>query len=185
MWLVIVILNGTDIQTFSDHWEADWLGQYYRKSKAFILLFWRGPVLGLEPRASFLLDRLYTTWDTLSALYALGIFWTGTQVYARTNLDSNAPSYLRSLQSRDDRYETLHPAFIGWDGVLLTFCPGWPQSITSQVARTRGMNQCAWLILTILGREFWKSTSFKSKAVSLILWKHSCDYWNTIIWEYN
>jgi hypothetical protein len=42
-----------------------------------------------------------------------------------------------------------HTSFIGWDGILLTFCPGWPQTSTwlistSQVARLIGMIHHTW-----------------------------------------
>jgi hypothetical protein len=55
------------------------------------------------------------------------------------------------LQSRGDRCMSAHPAFIGWNGVLLTFIPGWPQILILPISASWVARIIAISYLTSLG----------------------------------
>jgi hypothetical protein len=77
-----------------------------------------------ELRAMCLLGRCSTTWGTMQILFALGIFWIGSHIYAWVDwtmiLLFSLPTFLGWQVC------ATCPAFIGWDRVWLMFCPGWP-----------------------------------------------------------
>jgi hypothetical protein len=69
------------------------------------------------------------------------------------DLPGSSSSILCFLSNWDDRW--VPPCCVGWDVVLLTFCPGWPWTtvlliFTSQEARITGMSHCAQPIFFLL-----------------------------------
>jgi hypothetical protein len=76
---------------------------------------------------------LKSGWNSTSSghaptyLFAFVTFGIGSCVFPWTSLDCDPPS-CASLCSLDDTCMLSYPA-ISWDGVLLTFCLGWPQTV--------------------------------------------------------
>jgi hypothetical protein len=71
-----------------------------------------------------------------------------------TGLPGYCFSYFCFSHSWNDRHTLPHPT-IGWDGVLQTFCPGWPPTAivlisASWVARMIGVSHHIWSPL-----DFW------------------------------
>jgi hypothetical protein len=80
------------------------------------------------------------------AFFALVIFQIGSQVFV-WGQPCNCPIYASHVAGMTGA--SHHPWLFCWDGVLLTFCLGWPQSTiltisTSHVAGMIGMSYCSW-----------------------------------------
>jgi hypothetical protein len=85
--------------------------------------------------------------------------WVRVSLYTQTGLDHSSP-ICASWCSWDDRWVPLHTA-IDWDGVLGTFCLGWPWTTilpisTSLVARIIDLSHHAWPVMKILYLYFVK-----------------------------
>jgi hypothetical protein len=104
----------------------------------FFWLYW-----GLNSRTAWqVLDRCSMVWAPPSAFFALFILDRVSSLCL--GLPGLWSSYLCFLSSWDDQCEPPQPAFIGWHGVLRSFCPGWSwttilQSSASWVARITGV----------------------------------------------
>jgi hypothetical protein len=69
----------------------------------FVFVFVFFMVIGFELRVLHLLGRCFTTWATLSVLFALGIFQVESHVYAQSSLDyhpSISTSYVAGMAIR-------------------------------------------------------------------------------------
>jgi hypothetical protein len=58
------------------------------------------------------------------APFALDIFEIGSCIFAWAGLDCNPPAYVSHIAWMTGTY---HHTCLGWDGVLLFFCSGWPR----------------------------------------------------------
>jgi hypothetical protein len=105
-------------------------------------------VSGVWTQVLFLLVKHYITWVTPLALLALVIFQVGSCSYAQVCLDLS-PSIYTSHAAESIVVYCHTQIFIGRDGVLLTFCQDWSQTLiplisTSRVARITGVSHPAW-----------------------------------------
>jgi hypothetical protein len=78
--------------------------------------------------------------------FCFGYFFFFNRILLLCLGQTGPQSYLQFPHSWNDRYETSHQLFIGWDGVLWTFYLVWPQTTicplsASQVVRIMGMSQ--------------------------------------------
>jgi hypothetical protein len=94
-------------------------------------------VLEFELRALHLLGRYSITWVTSLALFALVIFQIGSYFILGGGLDCDPPIYASQVSGMTGTHHHTW-LFIGWRGVLWTFCLGWPGTMillisTSQV----------------------------------------------------
>jgi hypothetical protein len=89
----------------------------------FLIVFFGNT--GLELRASYLQDRVSTTWTMTTSLFAIVIF----QVEFFSGLTWTMVHLLISYSSHDKQALSC-PAF-GWHEVSLTFCLGWRQTTIS------------------------------------------------------
>jgi hypothetical protein len=102
-------------------------------------------LLGFELRASHLVGSHSTTWAMLPPLFSLVIFDIGSHFLPRLNWNRDPPC-LSLPHSWANSHVSPHPD-IGWDGILWTICPSWPQIAillisASQVAKITGLSQC-------------------------------------------
>jgi hypothetical protein len=65
-----------------------------------------------------LLGRCFITWDTRPSPFCFSYFWDRVLLYP-WQAWAIYTSHLAEMTG-------VYPAFIGWDGILLTFCPGQP-----------------------------------------------------------
>jgi hypothetical protein len=110
-------------------------------------------VLKFELRSSHLLGRC-STLKPFSTPPFIVIFWIGSHVYSQASLDLHPPIYAPHVVRMTGVFHHAQ-LFIGWDGVLWTFCPGWTQTAilhisTSWAVWITGMSQCTQLNSSIL-----------------------------------
>jgi hypothetical protein len=83
-----------------------------------------------------------------SACFALVTFQKESHFLPRPSLDHAPPSYASLIAGIIGVCHYI--GFVGQDGILLTFCLGWPQTVivlisASQVSGITVVNHCAWL----------------------------------------
>jgi hypothetical protein len=71
-----------------------------------------------------LLGRHFTAWPTPPALFAFLILGLEYCTYAWASLNHNLPIYASWVTGMTDLQ--YYAQLIDWDGVLQTFCQGWP-----------------------------------------------------------
>jgi hypothetical protein len=106
----------------------------------------------------------------LFVCFCFHYFWDKVSFYAMTDLDLDAP-ICSSLHSWDGRHVSPHPVFIGWDRVLQTFCPDWPQTAillisTSPVARITGMYYHTQLLAEVGSHEHFVQAGLEPRSSS-------------------
>jgi hypothetical protein len=130
-------------------------------------------ILGFELKTLHLLGRHSTAWAVPPILFAL--VESSSHFFALAGLDQDPPTYASHIGMT-----ATMPSFLCWNKVLLTFCPGWPQTAillisTSHVARTIGMSHkhlaSMWPFETI--KRYSKNEMYKA-AASVI--------WHTVLW---
>jgi hypothetical protein len=102
--------------------------------------------LAFELRALHLLSRHSTAWATPPTLFTLRVLETESRFLPRLAW-SVVLRFYASHCNWDDKWAPPHPAVFHWDGVLRTFCPGWPGTSillisAFGVARITGVSHC-------------------------------------------
>jgi hypothetical protein len=88
-------------------------------------LFFPLAVLGFEPRALMLARQVLYHLNHNSSPFCLCYFSNGILCLC-PGWPGWQSSYLHFLHCWDDRCDPPCPSFIGWDGLLWTFCLSWP-----------------------------------------------------------
>jgi hypothetical protein len=93
-------------------------------------------VLVFECRALYLLGIASTTWArllaTLSFFFLLYYFWIGSYDFALVGLDCLSLVGAFCVARRPGICQ--HTQLTSWDGVLITFCPGWSWTIILMIS---------------------------------------------------
>jgi hypothetical protein len=121
---VLVVLPGTGLGLWPSDlclWVAGITG-YVLPHPAFFFLWWYWK---LSSGVALARQTLYYLSHTASSL-CFGYSSDRVSLYAWAGLHCNSPIYA-SPYSWDDNWAPRHPV-IGWDGVLETFCLGWPHT---------------------------------------------------------